>query len=110
MNKTYIHILSEEKYLQYLIKISEEKKIIYDLLFVDFTVGGQEHIMAELCECYSSLLRMEKVLQEAEDSFSSDKQEFYLADDVALKFILFLSSVATVKEKLPLYNISLSLH
>jgi len=108
--ETLVHILPEEKYLIYLIKISEEKRLIHNLLFKDPYVSGQEHILADLCEGYASLYKMGKILEEAEDSFSTEKHEFYITNDSALKFIFYLSSIITIKEKLPMCNISFSLH
>ena len=108
--KTFVHILPEEKYLQYLIKVSEEKKIIYNLLFEDSTVDKRGYAMANLCECYYALYQMEKILEDVEDSFNPNKQEFYVADEMALKFVLLLGSVVAAKESLPLYNVSFSLH
>ena len=105
-----VHALTEEKYLQYLIKISEEKKLVYNLLFEEPRTSGQEHITTHLCECYSSLCHMDEILQDAEESFNPETSEFYIADENALKFVVYLSSVVSAKEKLPLYNLSFSLH
>ena len=109
-NKDFVHVLTEEKYLQYLIKISEEKDLVSNLLFEEPRTSGQEHITMHLCGCYSSLCHMDNILRDAEDSFNTEKSEFYIMNDDALKFVICLSSVISAKEKLPLYNLSFSLH
>ena len=108
--KNFIHILTEEKYLHYLIKISEEKRIICNLLFNEPRITGQEYIMAQLCECYSSLCHMDTILKDAEDSFNPETSEFYVINEDAIKFVVYFSSVISAKEKLPLHNVSFSLH
>ena len=105
-----VHVLTEEKCLQYLIKISEEKRLVSNLLFEEARTSGQEHITMHLCECYSSLCHMDNILRNAEDSFNPEKSEFYVMNDDALRFVIYLSSVVSAKEKLPLYNLSFSLH
>ena len=108
--ETLVHILTEEKYLQYLRKISEEKRTVHNLLFDEPRISGQEHIMAQLCECYSSLYHLDKILQDAEESFNPETSEFHVIADDALKFVIYLSAVVSVKENLPLHNVSFSLH
>lgn len=108
--KDVVHVLTEEKYLQYLIKISEEKGLVFNLLFEEPRTSGQEHITMHLCACYSSLCHMDDILRDAEASFNPEKSEFYIMNDEALKFVICLSSVISVKETLPLYNLSFSLH
>ena len=108
--EVFVHTLSEEKYLQYLIKISEEKKIVYNLLFSDPTMKSNQEALAILCEYHSSLHKMEKILNEIEESFIPEKQEFYMLDEQALTFVLLLSSIVTAKESMPLYNVSICLH
>ena len=91
--ETLVHILTEEKYLQYLRKISEEKRTVHNLLFDEPRISGQEHIMAQLCECYSSLYHLDKILQDAEESFNPETSEFHVIADDALKFVICLSAV-----------------
>ena len=104
------HALSEDKYINHMNEISIQKHIINNLLFDDPTMKSNESTLGFLCEQRSSIFHLEMILEELEDSFVAEKQEFYLSDEQALKFTILLSSLDAMKAQLLINGVSISLH
>ena len=108
--KANIYSLSENKYIEYMNKIYSEKQIVDDLLFNEPYISNNLYTKALLCEQFASCHYLEILLEEFEDTFDSETQEFYLSEEQTTVFTVLLTSLIHAKEELLKNAVSLSYH
>ena len=108
--KLRVYAFSEDKYIEYMNKIYLEKQVVNNLLFSEPYISDNMSARALLCEQYASCHHLEVLLEEFEDSFDAEAQEFYISEDQATIFTVLLSSLVNTKEELLKKAVSLSYH
>ena len=111
-NKCMLSI-SEEKIINYLTKIDQERTITLNLMKSHFSSPLMSNVaFASTCEYFGILQHMEDLFDDIIqfNEYDDEAGEYYIVEQQELGLLLFLQSVMSMKENLLFNNISLEMH
>jgi len=105
--------ISEEKIINYLTKIYQERTITLNLMKSHLSSPLVSSVaFAGICEYFGILQHMENLFEDIIqfNEYNDEAGEYYIAEQQELGLLLFLQSVILMKENLLSNNISLETH